>query len=59
LDVVDDGIGFDFEAKIKLGGYESGAGLQNLIHRANLMQGTLVFERGKVSGTKALLSIPV
>ncbi len=59
LDVVDDGIGFDFEAKIKLGGYESGAGLKNLIHRANLMQGTLIFERGKVSGTKALLSIPV
>ncbi len=59
LEVVDDGIGFDFEAKIHQEGYESGSGLKNLIHRANLMKGTLVFEKGKVSGTKALLSIPV
>ena len=59
LEVVDDGIGFDFEAKIQQGGYESGAGLKNLIHRASLMNGTLVFERRKVSGTKAQLTIPV
>ncbi|MDP1815855.1 MAG: histidine kinase [Leadbetterella sp.] len=59
LEVVDDGIGFDFEAKIQKNGFQSGAGLSNLIHRAALMNGTLVFERGKVSGTKAQLTIPV
>ena len=59
LEVVDDGIGFDFEAKIQKNGFQSGAGLSNLIHRAILMNGTLVFERGKVSGTKAQLTIPV
>lgn len=59
LEVVDDGIGFDFEAKIQKNGFQSGAGLSNLIHRAGLMNGTLVFERGKVSGTKAQLTIPV
>lgn len=59
LEVVDDGIGFEFEAKIQKNGFQSGAGLSNLIHRATLMNGTLVFERGKVSGTKAQLTIPV
>ncbi|MCP9748612.1 sensor histidine kinase [Lacihabitans sp. CS3-21] len=59
LEVVDDGIGFDFETKIQKNGFQSGAGLNNLIHRAALMNGTLVFERGKVSGTKAQLTIPV
>jgi two-component system NarL family sensor kinase len=59
LEVVDDGIGFDFEAKIQKNGFQSGAGLSNLIHRAALMNGTLIFERGKVSGTKAQLTIPV
>lgn len=59
LEVVDDGIGFDFETKIQKNGFQSGAGLSNLIHRAALMNGTLVFERGKVSGTKAQLTIPV
>lgn len=59
LEVVDDGVGFDFEAKIQKNGFQSGAGLSNLIHRAALMNGTLVFERGKVSGTKAQLTIPV
>lgn len=59
LEVVDDGIGFDFEEKIQKNGFQNGAGLSNLIHRAALMNGTLVFERGKVSGTKALLTIPV
>lgn len=59
LEVIDDGIGFDFEAKIQISGFQNGVGLQNLIHRAGLMNGTLVFERGKVSGTKALLTIPV
>jgi signal transduction histidine kinase len=59
LEVVDDGVGFDFEAKIQKNGFQSGAGLSNLIHRAALMNGTLVFERGKVSGTKAHLTIPV
>jgi signal transduction histidine kinase len=59
LEVVDDGVGFDFEAKIQKNGFQSGAGLSNLIHRAALMNGTLIFERGKVSGTKAQLTIPV
>lgn len=59
LEVVDDGIGFDFETRIQKNGFQSGAGLSNLIHRAALMNGTLVFERGKVSGTKAQLTIPV
>jgi signal transduction histidine kinase len=59
LEVVDDGIGFDFEAKIQKNGFQGGAGLSNLIHRAALMNGTLVFERGKVNGTKAQLTIPV
>lgn len=59
LEVIDDGIGFDFEAKIQQNGYNIGAGLKNLIHRASLMNGTLVFERGKVSGTVAQLTIPL
>lgn len=59
LEVVDDGIGFDFDAKIRKNGFQSGAGLSNLIHRAELMNGNLIFERGKVSGTRAQLIIPV
>jgi signal transduction histidine kinase len=59
LEVVDDGIGFDFEAKIQNSGFQGGSGLANLVHRASLMNGTLIFERGKVSGTKAQLTIPV
>lgn len=59
LEVVDDGVGFDFEAKIQNNGFQGGAGLQNLVHRAGLMNGTLIFERGRVRGTKALLTIPV
>lgn len=59
LVVVDDGVGFDYETKINQNGFQGGAGLNNLIHRASLMNGKLVFERGKVNGTKALLSIPV
>ncbi|MCP9753894.1 hypothetical protein EGI26_01800 [Lacihabitans sp. CCS-44] len=59
LEVVDDGIGFDFDTKIQKNGFQSGAGLSNLIHRAELMNGNLIFERGKVSGTRAHLTIPV
>lgn len=59
LEVVDDGIGFDFDTKIQKNGFQSGAGLSNLIHRAKLMNGNLIFERGKVSGTRAHLTIPV
>jgi signal transduction histidine kinase len=59
LEVVDDGIGFDFNAKINLVGSENGVGLKNLIHRANLMNGTLQFEKGIASGTKALITIPL
>ena len=59
LEVVDDGIGFDFKTKIQKNGFQGGAGLNNLIHRAALMNGKLLFERGKVSGTKAQLTIPV
>lgn len=58
LEVVDDGIGFDFQTKIQQSGYKSGAGLSNLIHRANLMNGTLSFEKGIPKGTRAHLTIP-
>ncbi len=59
LVVVDDGVGFDYETKINQNGFQGGAGLNNLIHRASLMNGKLVFERGKVNGTKVHLTIPV
>jgi signal transduction histidine kinase len=59
LEVVDDGVGFDFDAKINLLGLENGAGLKNLVHRANLMNGTLRFEKGITNGTKALITIPL
>ena len=59
LEVVDDGIGFDFEAKIQQNGFDTGAGLKNLIHRAELMNGSLIFEKGIVSGTKAQITIPL
>ncbi|MBK6976362.1 MAG: sensor histidine kinase [Cytophagaceae bacterium] len=58
LEVVDDGIGFDFQTKIQQSGYKSGAGLSNLIHRAHLMNGTLSFEKGIPKGTRAHLTIP-
>lgn len=58
LEVVDDGIGFDFQTKIQQSGYKSGAGLSNLIHRAYLMNGTLSFEKGIPKGIRAHLTIP-
>jgi signal transduction histidine kinase len=59
LELVDDGIGFDFKEKVQKNGYGSGAGLKNLMHRASLMNGTLVFKKGKTDGTRAILNIPL
>ena len=59
LEMKDDGIGFDFEHSLLQSGFNSGAGLKNLQHRAHLMNGTMVFEKINSKGTKALLTIPI
>jgi signal transduction histidine kinase len=59
LELIDDGIGFDFSEKITQKGYGGGSGLSNLVHRATLLGGTLVIEKGEIAGTIAKLSIPI
>jgi signal transduction histidine kinase len=59
LELIDDGIGFDFSEKITLKGFGSGAGLSNLVHRATLLGGSLTFDKGDICGTKAKLTIPI
>jgi signal transduction histidine kinase len=59
LELIDDGIGFDFSEKIAQKGYGGGAGLSNLVHRATLLGGTLAIEKGEKEGTIAQLIIPI
>lgn len=54
LAISDDGCGFDWEAKKNSGG----AGLFNLINRANLIQAALSFQSATGSGTTVTIQLP-
>lgn len=59
LELIDDGIGFDFEAKKSEKGFGTGSGLNNLIHRAELLGGELSFSGlNEIGGTQSILTIP-
>ncbi len=57
LELLDDGIGFNFSEKITQKGFGGGAGLNNLVHRAKLLGGELVWENNSSGGTLARLVI--
>lgn len=59
LELVDDGIGFDFEEKLNQNYLNKGSGLLNLKHRVNLMNGTLTFKKTSGVGTVAQITIPL
>jgi signal transduction histidine kinase len=58
LELIDDGIGFDFEAKINQKGFNEGTGLRNLVHRAQLLGGKIAVNRAETGGTITRLTIP-
>lgn len=58
LEVLDDGSGFDVQAKSNQKSFNSGAGLSNLAHRAQLIHGDFEIESAIGKGTKVKLSIP-
>ncbi|AWV97907.1 sensor histidine kinase [Arcticibacterium luteifluviistationis] len=58
LVVLDDGSGFDIQAKSNQKSFNSGAGLSNLAHRAQLISGDFEIESAIGKGTKVKLSIP-
>ncbi len=59
LELIDDGIGFDFESKKSEKGFSTGSGLGNLIHRAELLGGKLEFLKiNEKGGTRSKLTIP-
>ncbi|TAG72544.1 MAG: sensor histidine kinase [Runella slithyformis] len=59
IEVQDDGIGFDFEEKLKNKGFESGAGLANMRYRAKLMEGSFEVLNTNGHGCTATLTIPL
>jgi signal transduction histidine kinase len=58
LELIDDGIGFDFSEEIAKKGFSGGAGLGNLVHRAKLLGGKLEWIQSNTGGTIAKLTIP-
>lgn len=59
IEVIDDGIGFDFEEKLSKKGFESGSGLSNMIYRANLLHGTFTVSKNENGGSVSTLTIPL
>ncbi len=58
IEVQDDGIGFDFEEKLKNRGFESGSGLANMVYRANLLKGSFKVLKLDAGGSYSTLLIP-
>lgn len=58
LEIMDDGIGFNYADKINEKGFGGGAGLSNLVHRAKLLGGGLEWAPAPNGGTLAKLVIP-
>jgi signal transduction histidine kinase len=58
IEAEDDGIGFDFEEKLKNKGFESGSGLANMVYRASLLKGTFKVEKLDTGGSRSTLLIP-
>lgn len=58
IEVQDDGIGFDFEEKLKNKGFESGSGLANMVYRANLLKGSFKVLKLDAGGSYSTLLIP-
>ena len=58
IGVRDDGIGFDFEEKLKNKGFDSGAGLANMVYRANLLKGSFRVLPNEDGGSLSILSVP-
>lgn len=59
IEVIDDGIGFDFEEKLSKKGFESGSGLSNMIYRANLLHGKFAVSNNENGGSISTLTIPL
>lgn len=59
IEVIDDGIGFDFEEKLTKKGFENGSGLSNMIYRANLLHGTFKVSKNENGGSISTLTIPL
>lgn len=59
IDVEDDGVGFDFDEKLKKRGFEGGGGLANMAYRASLLHGTFRIQRGNNGGSLSSLVIPI
>ena len=58
IEIEDNGIGFDFDEKLKNKGFESGTGLANMVYRANLLGGSFQVLNVKSGGSIAVLLIP-
>lgn len=59
IEIEDDGVGFDFDEKLKTRGFESGGGLANMAYRASLLHGTFRIQRSDKGGSLSSLVIPI
>lgn len=59
IEVQDDGIGFDFEEKLKNKGFDSGAGLANMVYRASLLKGNFKVSKSDGGGSTSVLLLPL
>ncbi|MDZ7936006.1 MAG: ATP-binding protein, partial [Emticicia sp.] len=59
IEVQDDGIGFDFEEKLKNKGFDSGSGLANMVYRASLLNGSFKVLKSDGGGSLSTLFIPL
>ncbi len=59
IEVKDDGIGFDFEEKLKNKGFDSGSGLANMVYRASLLKGSFKVLKSGSGGSVSLLFVPL
>lgn len=59
IEVQDDGIGFNFEEKLKNKGFDSGSGLANMVYRASLLKGSFKVLKSDIGGSVSLLFVPL
>jgi two-component system, NarL family, sensor kinase len=59
IDISDDGIGFDFETTKNKKGFTNGAGLGNLLYRAEILKGQLFINSAIGQGSSFILKIPI
>lgn len=59
IEVQDDGIGFDFEEKLKNKGFDSGSGLANMAYRASLLKGSFKVLKSDSGGSLSTLLVPL